>query len=73
MPQRRLTPKALPKQPSIDQLRARIAELEAELALANAALDDPDFLAGRLERLLVDSPDLMMEARHIASSLRDAR
>ena len=58
-----------PAPTSIDQLRVRIAELEAELALANVALDDPDFLAACLERLLVDSPDLMMEARHIASSL----
>jgi hypothetical protein len=57
--------------PDVDQLRARIAELEARLAQASAALEDPEYLAGRLVRLLADKPDLAATVRYVAQVLRD--
>jgi len=54
-------------------LRERIVELETELAQASAALDDPDYLAGRLARLLAEHPDLRLLARHIQEQLSHER
>ena len=54
-------------------LSERIDELEAELAQASAALDDPDYLAARLARLLADHPDLRLLARHIQEQVHQHR
>lgn len=52
------------------RLHDRVLSLEDDLAQASTALDDPIYLSGRLEKLLIDQPDLRELARYIASSLR---
>jgi hypothetical protein len=51
------------------RLHERVLALEAELAQAATALEDPHYLAGRLHKLLVDQPDLRQLARHIREQL----
>jgi hypothetical protein len=58
--------------PAVEELCQRIAELEAELARANTAMDDPLYPAGRLERLLKDKQELRDLEHYIASTLRQA-
>src|SRR5437899_10401503 len=59
-------PKVPTNSSDVDQLRAQNAELEAELAQANAAINDAQFFAHRLASLLSEMPDLAATERDIA-------